>query len=246
METRMRIPLDLPPGLNGDDTSFAGNGRWADGSNVRFRLGRAQVIGGWEGLLQSPLTGVCRTVFPWTDNAAVLNIAFGTHSKLQLWQGGALFDIGCYCVNFSRAVTGTEPIRVTANAHFDETSGIDLTLTGTLEFPEHVTAQFGCSFEAEPSFGAEVIGTDGRILIPHPWMPPVWPTEFTIARATKSEIVRVEPPGAPAHLFANFALELAHFAACARGETSPLVTAADSLGNARTIDALLSAARSGQ
>ncbi|THD80637.1 MAG: hypothetical protein E7812_07865 [Phenylobacterium sp.] len=89
----MHIPLDLPPGLNGDDTSFAGSGRWADGSNVRFRLGRAQVIGGWESLTASPLAGVCRSAFPWTDNAAVLNIAFGTHTKLQLWQGGALFDI---------------------------------------------------------------------------------------------------------------------------------------------------------
>jgi hypothetical protein len=39
------------------------------------------------------LTGVCRAVFPWTDNSAVLNIAFGTHSKLQVWQGGALYDI---------------------------------------------------------------------------------------------------------------------------------------------------------
>jgi hypothetical protein len=89
----MRIPLDLPPGLNGDDTSFAGSGRWADGSNVRFRLGRAQVVGGWERLMTPALTGVCRTVFPWTDNAAVLNIGFGTHSHLQLWQGGELFDI---------------------------------------------------------------------------------------------------------------------------------------------------------
>ena len=89
----MRIPLDLPPGLNGDDTSFSANGRWADGSNVRFRLGRAQVIGGWEALMSIPLTGVCRAVFPWTDNAAVLNIAFGTHNRLQLWQGGALYDI---------------------------------------------------------------------------------------------------------------------------------------------------------
>ena len=83
----------MPPGLNGDDTSFAGSGQWADGSNVRFRLGRPQVIGGWEALMGQPLTGVCRTVFPWTDNAAVLNLAFGTHSKLQLWQGGALYDI---------------------------------------------------------------------------------------------------------------------------------------------------------
>jgi hypothetical protein len=89
----MRIPLELPPGLNGDDTSFAGGGRWADGSNVRFRLGRPEVIGGWESLVAEPLAGVCRGVFPWTDNAGVLDIAFGTHATLQLWRGGALFDI---------------------------------------------------------------------------------------------------------------------------------------------------------
>src|SRR3546814_8235334 len=82
----MRIPLDLPPGLNGDDTSFAGGGRWADGSNVRFRLGRPQTIGGWESLTGQALAGVCRAIFPWTDNAAVLNIAFGTHGGLQLWR----------------------------------------------------------------------------------------------------------------------------------------------------------------
>jgi len=170
-------------------------------------------------------------------------------SNPRYWKdagGGALFDIGCYCVNFSRIVAGTEPVRVTANAHFDEASGVDLTLTGTLEFPAHVTAQFCCSFEAEPSFGAEIVGTDGRILIPHPWMPPVWPVEFTVVRATKSETIRVEPADVPAHLFANFALELASFAACVRTGGEPAIPARDSVGNARVIDALLQAANSGQ
>lgn len=89
----MQIPLELPPGLNGDDTRYAGGGRWADGSNVRFRLGRPETIGGWERLVSASLTGVCRAVFPWTDNAGVLNVAFGTHSRLQLWRSGALFDL---------------------------------------------------------------------------------------------------------------------------------------------------------
>ena len=89
----MKIPLELPPGLSGDDTSYAAAGRWADGSNVRFRLGAAETIGGWERLTGEGLTGVCRSVFPWTDNAGTLNIGFGTHSKLQLWRGGALVDI---------------------------------------------------------------------------------------------------------------------------------------------------------
>lgn len=89
----MKIPLELPPGLSGDDTSYAAAGRWADGSNVRFRLGAAETIGGWERLTADPLTGVCRTLFPWTDNSGALNIGFGAHSKLQLWRGGALVDI---------------------------------------------------------------------------------------------------------------------------------------------------------
>lgn len=89
----MKIPLELPPGLYGDDTTFAAGGRWADGSNVRFRLGRPETIGGWERLMSGPLTGVCRAVYPWTDNSGALNIGFGTHSKLQVWRGGELFDV---------------------------------------------------------------------------------------------------------------------------------------------------------
>ena len=89
----MKIPLELPPGLFGNDTSYAAVGRWADGSNVRFRLGAAETIGGWERLTADPLTGVCRSLFPWTDNSGALNIGFGSHSKLQLWRGGALVDI---------------------------------------------------------------------------------------------------------------------------------------------------------
>lgn len=42
--------LELAPGINSDDTAFASRGRWADGSNVRFRLGRPEVIGGWTSL----------------------------------------------------------------------------------------------------------------------------------------------------------------------------------------------------
>lgn len=37
--------LDIPPGLDSDDTTFGAKGRWADGSNVRFRNGRPETIG---------------------------------------------------------------------------------------------------------------------------------------------------------------------------------------------------------
>lgn len=89
----MRIPLDIPPGLFADDTTFAAAGRWVDMDNMRFRLGRPQVRGGWESVIGEKLAGVCRTVFPWTDNAATLSIAFGTHLGLEFFQGGALYDL---------------------------------------------------------------------------------------------------------------------------------------------------------
>lgn len=89
----MNIPLECPPGLNGDDTTFAAGGRWADGANVRFRLGRPETIGGWERLMRETLTGVCRAAFPWTDNAGVLNIAFGSHTRLAVRRGTILADI---------------------------------------------------------------------------------------------------------------------------------------------------------
>lgn len=88
-----RVVFELPPGVVGDDTTYSASGRYADGNNVRFWRGRAQVIGGWEKLVSTALTGVCRKIFGWTDNAANLNIAFGTHSALQVWLGGALYDI---------------------------------------------------------------------------------------------------------------------------------------------------------
>lgn len=88
-----RTALKIPPGLVSDDTVHAAKGRWGDGSNVRFVEQLPQVIGGWEAITASLLTGVCRTAFNWSDNDGQLNIAFGTHLALQVWVGGGLYTI---------------------------------------------------------------------------------------------------------------------------------------------------------
>lgn len=106
----MRIPLEISPGLNSDDTAFASSPSWADGSCVRFRNGRFQSIGGWESVTLSTLTGVCRTVFSWTDNSNFQHLGFGTHSALQVWKSGGLADITPYG---PVAVLGSTPFSVT-------------------------------------------------------------------------------------------------------------------------------------
>ena len=89
-----RVPIVIPPGVIIDDTTFSvGQSAWGDMNCVRFWRGQPQVIGGWQRLVTTLLTGVCRKVFSWTDNAGNINIAFGTNTSLEVWIGGTLYDI---------------------------------------------------------------------------------------------------------------------------------------------------------
>ena len=90
----MKIAVNIPPGIDLDDTTFlTGQSAWADVANVRFWRGQPQTIGGWQRLVVNALSGICRKVFSWTDNSGQINIGFGTHSNLQVWLAGVLYDI---------------------------------------------------------------------------------------------------------------------------------------------------------
>jgi xylose dehydrogenase (NAD/NADP) len=165
--------------------------------------------------------------------------------------GGALLDLGCYCVDFSRCFADADPTQVLAQAHWDKETGVDVTVNGTLQFPSHLTGHFSCSLESEGVFGGEIVGTEGKIFIPHPWLPQTWPAEYTITRNMISETVRVEDPAVPQHFLAPFALEIEHLTACVRENRAPQFppgtdTERDSRANMRTIEVLLESAQSGK
>jgi predicted dehydrogenase len=165
--------------------------------------------------------------------------------------GGALMDIGCYCVNLSRFLVGSEPKRVVAHAHFDEPAGVDLTLNGCLQFGEGVTAHILCSMEAEPSYPAEIVGTDAKLLIPHPWLPPTWPAELYFTQQGKTDVIRIEADDVPQHPLASFALEVGYFCQCVHENRAPqfppdVDAERDSRANMRVIEALLESAREGR
>lgn len=89
----MRQRLEIPNGINTDDTAFKYPGNWFDADQVRFWKGSPEVVGGWESVTNSLLTGVCRSVHTWVDNASLTNIALGQHNQLTLCQDSVLFDI---------------------------------------------------------------------------------------------------------------------------------------------------------
>lgn len=107
----MLVPLDVPAGLQSDDTTFGAAPAWSDASNVRFRLGRPQTVGGWESVTSNTLTGVCRAVLSWTDNSNTPQLAFGTHSALQVWVNDAtIYTVTPYG---PVSVLGTDPLATT-------------------------------------------------------------------------------------------------------------------------------------
>ena len=82
--------------------------------------------------------------------------------------GGALMDVGCYCVSGARLAAGAEPLSVSAEA-VTGPSGVDLRLTGLLRFDGDVLATIDCGFDMAGRGELEVVGSDGRILLADPW-----------------------------------------------------------------------------
>ena len=114
-----------------------------------------------------------------------------------------------------------------------------------------MTASILCSIEAEPSYPAEIVGTDAKLLIPHPWLPPASPPELYLTRQGKTDVVRIEADDVPPHQLAPFALEVNYFCQCVRENRAPrfppdVDAEQDSRANMRAIEALLESARKGR
>lgn len=94
--------------------------------------------------------------------------------------GGALMDIGCYCINFSRFIFEDEPKRVSSLIARDAETSIDKVTSAMLDFPNGQAA-FTCSTQIAPYQRTQILGTKGRIEIEIPVnFPPDLPTRIFI------------------------------------------------------------------
>lgn len=77
--------------------------------------------------------------------------------------GGALYDVGCYPVNFLGMVTGRRPVRCQAFAQMEQ--GVDVNLSAVLQYDDGLIANIHCGFNAFGKMHAEIIGTQGSLEI---------------------------------------------------------------------------------
>ena len=149
--------------------------------------------------------------------------------------GGALMDVGCYCVSGIRLLAG-EPEHVRGE-QVTGTTGIDMAFHGTLRCAGDVVGQFEATFRSPQRQSLEVVGEDGVLVVEAPWRVD-WGGSVTLRRDGSTELVEVEEADA-------YTLELENLAAAIGGRAPALLGRADAVGQASAIDALYRSAESG-
>jgi predicted dehydrogenase len=151
--------------------------------------------------------------------------------------GGALMDLGCYCMHWIRTVAGDEPTVVSATARC-ATPGVDLDIEAALAFTSGPTATLKCSMQPEDgalSRYLRVHGDAGMLELDNPVSPHSGSTlSIESANATMPEIVSGGDT--------TFHFQLRHVIEVIEGRTEPLTGGDDAIGNMRAIDAIYRAA----
>ena len=152
--------------------------------------------------------------------------------------GGALGDLGCYCVSAIRLFAG-EPGRVWADQVRDGAGGVDVRLAATLRMPGDVLAQFDVALDLTRRDELELVGTEGRLTVPDPWL--CRASHLELSRDGRVERIPVDPEGAfaltdPDHDV--YRIELDTVSAAIAGDGEPSSGRADAVAQATVLEAL--------
>ncbi|MBZ0276228.1 MAG: Gfo/Idh/MocA family oxidoreductase [Anaerolineae bacterium] len=154
----------------------------------------------------------------------------------QSLAGGALMDVGCYCVNVMRLMTGEEPVQASALAQVGESSGVDETLAGVLSFPSGVVGHFDCGLRSHRTHTYEIRGTEGRILVESAFA--MEPDEQPVIRWWRgNEYQEIVMPAVN-----HYTLMAEDFADALLLNRPPRFSGQDGVENMRVLDQLLAAA----
>jgi predicted dehydrogenase len=153
--------------------------------------------------------------------------------------GGALMDVGCYCVNASRYMMEAEPVRVTAFGDYSEGLGVDTQFYGVLDFGGDRAAIFDTSFRHTFQNYYQVVGTQGIVTVLTSFVPGDGDTKIRVQKG--SEIREETVAGTN-----QYTLEVDHFARAVLDGTLLPAPAEDGVANMAVVDALHRSAREGR
>jgi predicted dehydrogenase len=153
--------------------------------------------------------------------------------------GGALWDIGCYCVNAMRLFFGGEPEAVSARSvPVAPGSRADRSTVAWLDFGGDRLGAFGCSFSSIYARSLTLIGTEGLIHLDQPFV------GYNIAVSARLEMggQRRDQVFDPENAYQNM---IDHFTRAVRDPSFALQPAEDGLAQACVMESLAVSAASG-
>ena len=151
-------------------------------------------------------------------------------------EGGALMDVGCYCVSGSRLAAGSEPESAFGRAWLGKT-GTDWVFTGSLRFPGDVLASFDCSTAMQERDELEVIGSEGSLFLDDPWHA----RKPVIELHRDGSLERIELDAVD-----SYRLELEQLSEAIEGRAELLLGRDDAVAQSRALEALYRSALSGE
>lgn len=146
----------------------------------------------------------CAFSFPLADGESYRNF--------QRYGGGALLDVGSYCVNAVRWLADAEPQSVQGVTRRRVQGEIDVATSALLLFSGPVIGHIQCSFDAAEHQVIEVIGRTGAVTAPLAFT--AWQDDTTILVIQQGSHVQrqVFAPADP------YQAMVAHFTACVLGQ----------------------------
>jgi predicted dehydrogenase len=151
--------------------------------------------------------------------------------------GGALLDVGCYCVSVMRLLSGQEPESARALATFNE-NDVDVGFVGTMQFPDGVVGHLGAGLRTQFDCSYGVCGSKGRLLVDWGALC-AWPGEdFSIKHWEGEDFEEIVVPAAN-----HYALMIEDYSAALLEGRAPMIPVSESVQNMEALDLLMEDAR---
>jgi D-xylose 1-dehydrogenase (NADP+, D-xylono-1,5-lactone-forming) len=149
--------------------------------------------------------------------------------------GGSLLDVGCYPLNFARAIYGRGPVSAAAKVVVPTGSEVERSVAAVLDFGDGRLAVIDSNFLAPRDAFAEVVGDLGRLFIPRPFTP--GRSDMVVRIERDDEVIERHFEGVD-----QYQLEVERFGVAIRTGTSPFLPPADAIEQADAIAMIYAAA----
>jgi predicted dehydrogenase len=163
------------------------------------------------------------------------------HLSKELAGGGSLWDVGVYCVNAVRWLTGLEPVEASGyswSADPDRFKEVDESIAFQLRFPGGLYVQASSSFAAAKASFLQIHGEKGWVAVNHAFA--YNEEQRLVGQMNGRWFGKVYGPSEEFHL------ELDHLAACIRANREPEPDGITGMRDVAIMEAIYEAARTGQ